>query len=146
MLRSSNESEMIIQVVIFRRGGERTCAVVRALVPKTFGDDWDIPTTGTNVLMGAIQLGMTQWFHATARGKQGIESENNFDFNVGDLAVEIGNDFTGDPSVHFDEADLCWFLQQQGILGMEIETWQSDDAEHCWDFDDKLYDEMEVEG
>jgi hypothetical protein len=143
MLRKPNNNERIIQVVVPRQD-ERTCAVVRALVLKTFGDDWDEPTTTTRLLMGAVQLAVTQWFHNTGRGKQVVATENNFDFNVGDLAVEVGSDFTGDASVHFDESDLCWFLQQHGIVGMEIDTFESDDLEYCWDFDDKLYDEMEV--
>ncbi len=139
------EPEKMIQVVVPRSGDKLSCAVVTARVPQTFGDDCEASQSDTRLLLGAIQLAVTAWFRQSNRGRQVIEVANNFDFNLGDLAAEIGNHFTGQQQVECNQADLCWHLQQQDILSMNIDVYQSDDPHHGWEFDDKLYDELEVE-
>ena len=51
--------------------------------------------------------------------------------NVGDLA-EWAADET-----------LVPFLREQGIRSVAVQIW-SDTAGHCWEFDDRLFDEMEI--
>jgi hypothetical protein len=123
-----------IDAVIIRNSREEhTVAIVRAEIADDFGCD-ERGSGGSpddvTVLWGRIQLAVTEWFFKTDQGKAAIRS-NNYDFNIGDLAEWKEHD------------SLVPFLRRQGIHSLEIDI-HSDTAGHCWDFDDVLFDDMEI--
>ena len=131
----------VIQAVVFRQGGEKTVAVVHALVPPDFGDDEDQPKGSVMLLQGRIYQAVTDWLRETEAGRQYIQS-THYRFNVGDLADLI--DTGMDAARQYGPEDLETFLRRYDILALHVETYQSDEAEHIWDFDDVLFDDLEI--
>ena len=110
-------------VVIRQSNDENTVAIVHSDVDDEFADE----QAKVHALFGSIQQAVTEWGRQTAEG-QSVFRSNGFDFNVGDLGEWC------------DDESLARFLRQQGIHKLRIEC-HCDTSGHCWDYDDRLFDE-----
>lgn len=120
-----------IEAVVIRQSrDEKTVAIVKATVADDFGSDDDAAHDDVTTLYGHIQLAVTDWFRETDTGKAAVRG-SSYDLNVGDLADWC------------DDKTLVPFLRKQGIRRLRIET-HSDTHGHHWDYDDVLFDQMEI--
>jgi hypothetical protein len=131
-----------IQAIVPRQGGEKTVAVVRALVSPEFGSDEDRPNGSVMLLQGRIYQAVSDWLRETETGRQYVES-THFHFSVGDLAELI--DAEMDAAAEYGPQELESFLRRWNILALHVEIYRSDEAEHTWGFDDKLFDDLEID-
>ena len=114
-----------INAVIIRRSNEEnTVAIVQADVDDDFADE---QTNEAHALFGAIQHAVTDWGRQTDQC-QSVLRGNGFDFNAGDLGEWC------------DDESLARFLRQQGICKLRVAC-HCDTSGHCWDYDDRLFDE-----
>jgi hypothetical protein len=138
----SPSNQRLIQTVVFRQGGEKTVAIVHALVPSDFRQEEDRSKGSVMLLQGRISQAVSDWLRQTDAGRQYIES-SYFHFNVGDLAHLIDDEMDAD--TEYGPEELETFLRGRGILALHVETFRSDEAEHTWDFDDALFDDLEID-
>jgi hypothetical protein len=75
-------------------------------------------------LKQAVQLAVTAWVEHSESGRQAFDNASE-DFNVGDLANELG-----DPALRAE-------LKKQGVTNLAIDVY-CDDMPTGWEFDDLL--------
>lgn len=134
-----------LQVIITRpqHAGGPTVAIINADVVDDWCSDWEFNesnSTDAGLLQSCLTLAVTAWALNSVKGRRAM-TNSSFDFNIGDLASEIetmeGESCANDPS------ELLHYIQQQGIHSLSIETADAQEV-HYWDYDDKLFDEDEV--
>ena len=123
------------------RCSERTVAIVHALVPSDYGWDHHPDHGPVSWLFGDMTLAVGAWGRATDDGRSTLES-TNFDFNIGDLCDALGDSHL-DPIAGPKKGTLPHFLRNEDILALRIECFSSDEDEHGWNFDDRVFDEFE---
>ena len=133
--------QRVVQAVVFRKGGEKTAAIVNALVSQKFGND-GYPFEGDVMLLhSCICQAVSDWLRETEAGRRCIES-THFGFSAEDLADLV--DAEMDATEQYDPEELGTSLRRYDILALHVETYQSDEERHTWDFDDALFDDLEI--
>ena len=125
--------------LIVARTWERTFAVVHA----TVSDEWAIKSQGPGgpgmLFKADIEEVLTRWAVETEEGRAAWEG-SSCDYNIGDLAGELGGDPPDVASSFIRRA-----LAAKGIMGLSIDTWQPDQDDDSWAFDDILMDEGKIQ-
>ena len=117
-------------------------AIVHVLVPPDFGDDEDQPKGDVMLVQGRIYQAVSDWLRETGAGRRCIES-THFGFNVEDLADVVNAEM--DAAGQYGPEELGTFLRRYEILALHVEIRRSDEAQHIWDFDDVLFDDLEID-
>ena len=122
--------------------GPNVVGIVVCKVDDDWCRDWDDNRNDAEHLEACIRNAVTDWALYSQEGRDAIRW-SSFDFNLVDLATELaGGQMKSDPAS--DPSRLDFYLTQQGIRSLRIQTVQ-DDNEHVWEFDDILFNGMEID-